>query len=65
MIYTFKVASKFAARGDEPLEVAHEAYGSDVMRLAHDLIEKHPSCAGVEVLLLQTRLFYMENEAGL
>jgi hypothetical protein len=24
-------------------------------------LEKHPDCAGVEVLLLQTRLFYLEN----
>ncbi len=63
MIYTFRVASKYATGGDEPLETVHQAHGVDVMRQAHDLMEKHPECAGVEVLLLQTRLFYLENNA--
>lgn len=63
MIYTFKVTSNFAARGDEPLETVHEAHGVDVVRQARNLIEKHPDCAGVEVLLLQTRLFFLENGA--
>jgi hypothetical protein len=63
MIYTFKVKSRIGSTGDDPLETVHQAHGSDVMKLAHDLIEKHPECAGVEVLLLQTRLFYLENQA--
>jgi hypothetical protein len=63
MIYTFKVASKLDTTGDHPLETVHQAHGEDVMKLAHDLIEKYPQCAGVEVLLLQTRLFYLENGA--
>jgi hypothetical protein len=63
MIYTFKVKGRPSSTGDELLETVHQAHGSDVMKLAHDLIEKHPDCAGVEVLLLQTQLFYLENEA--
>jgi hypothetical protein len=61
MIYTFKVASKYAGGGHDPLETVHQAHGVDVMRQARDLLEKHPECAGVEVLLLQTRLFFLEN----
>jgi hypothetical protein len=64
MIYTFKVASKYASPGAEPLETLHQAHGVDVMRQARDLIDKHPDCAGVEVLLLQTRLFYLKNDAA-
>ena len=64
MIYTFKVSSKYASPEAEPLETLHQAHGVDVMRQARDLIEKHPECAGVEVLLLQTRLFYLKNEAA-
>ena len=64
MIYTFKVASKKDTTGDDPLETVHQAHGADVMKLAHDLIELYPDCAGVEVLLLQTRLFYLENTAA-
>jgi len=64
MIYTFKVASKYAAPEAEPLETLHQTHGVDVMRQAHDLIQKHPDCAGVEVFLLQTRLFYLENDAA-
>jgi hypothetical protein len=63
MIYTFKVARKYAHRGEDPLETVHQAHGVDVMRHAQDLLEKHPDCAGVEVLLLQTRLFFLENGA--
>jgi hypothetical protein len=63
MIYTFKVKSRIISTEDDPLETVHQAHGSDVMKLAHDLIERHPDCAGVEVLLLQTRLFYLENKA--
>ncbi len=64
MIYTFKVASKLDTTGDYPLETVHQAHGVDVMKHARDLIQKYPGCAGVEVLLLQTRLFYMENNGG-
>lgn len=65
MIYTFKVASKLDTIGDCPLETVHQAHGVDVMKHARDLIQKYPGCAGVEVLLLQTRLFYMENDGGI
>ncbi len=61
MIYTFKVAPKTDSSGDEPLETVHHANGVDVMSQAHALMRKHPECAGVEVLLLQTRLFFLEN----
>jgi hypothetical protein len=64
MIYTFKVAAKYANREADPLETVHQAHGVDVMRQAQDLLEKHPDCAGVEVLLLQTRLFFLENGAA-
>lgn len=64
MIYTFKVAAKYASPEAEPLETLHQTHGVDVMRQARDLIDKHPDCAGVEVLLLQTRLFYLKNEAA-
>lgn len=61
MIYTFKVASRIDTTGDDPLETMHQAHGADVMKYARELIQKYPDCAGVEVLLLQTRLFYLEN----
>jgi hypothetical protein len=56
MIYTFKV---HAQRSLEPLETTHCAHGSDVLGHAKDLMRKHPGCAGVEVLMLGSRLFYM------
>jgi hypothetical protein len=57
MIYTFKVhAAQFE---DEPLETTHCAHGSDVLGQAKALIEKHPQCGGVEVLMLGSRLFFM------
>ena len=60
MIYTFKVSSK----AGDPLETTHHANGVDVIGQAHALMEKHPECDGVEVLLLQTRLFYLQNKAA-
>jgi hypothetical protein len=62
MIYTFKVAPKSGPAQAEPLETVHQTHGVDVMGQARDLIRKHPDCAGVEVFLLQTRLFYLKNE---
>jgi hypothetical protein len=65
MIYTFKVHAAFAA--EEPLEVTHFAHGGDVLQQARTLIDKHPDCGGVEVLLLGSRLFFVpkpEAEAG-
>jgi hypothetical protein len=56
MIYTFKV---HATRSEEPLETTHCAHGVDVLGHAKALIEKHPDCAGVEVLMLGSRLFFM------
>ena len=56
MIYTFKV---HAPRSEEPLETTHCAHGADVLSQAKALIEKYPDCAGVEVLMLGSRLFFM------
>lgn len=56
MIYTFKV---HATRSEEPLETTHCAHGADVLGHAKALIEKYPDCAGVEVLMLGSRLFFM------
>ncbi len=56
MIYTFKV---HAPRSEEPLETTHCAHGADVLGQAKALIEKYPDCAGVEVLMLGSRLFFM------
>jgi hypothetical protein len=56
MIYTFKV---HAPRSEEPLETTHCAHGSDVLGQAKALILKYPECAGVEVLMLGSRLFFM------
>ena len=56
MIYTFKV---HAPRSEEPLETTHCAHGADVLGHAKALIEKYPDCAGVEVLMLGSRLFFM------
>jgi hypothetical protein len=56
MIYTFKV---HAQRSEEPLETTHCAHGSDVLGHAKALMLKHPGCAGVEVLMLGSRLFFM------
>lgn len=56
MIYTFKV---HGARSEEPLETTHCAHGADVLGHAKALIEKHPECLGVEVLMLGSRLFFM------
>jgi hypothetical protein len=57
MIYTFKVHA--LAAHAEPLETTHCASGADVLGHAKALIEKHPDCAGVEVLVLGSRLFFM------
>jgi hypothetical protein len=57
MIYTFKVHA--SGQNDEPLETTHCAHGSDVLAQAKALIEKYPECAGVEVLMLGSRLFFM------
>lgn len=57
MIYTFKVHA--ASVEDEPLETTHCAHGADVLGHAKALIEKYPDCAGVEVLMLGSRLFFM------
>ena len=56
MIYTFKV---HAPRSEEPLETTQSANGADVLGHAKALIEKYPECAGVEVLMLGSRLFFM------
>ncbi len=56
MIYTFKV---YGPAEDEPLETTHCAHGADVLGHAKALIEKYPDCAGVEVLTLGSRLFFM------
>jgi hypothetical protein len=58
MIYTFKVL-KAAEGQDEPLETTHCAHGADVLGQAKALMEKHPDCSGVEVLMLGARLFFM------
>jgi hypothetical protein len=57
MIYTFKVHAAEADR--DPLETTHCANGADVMEQAKALVEKHPGCGGVEVLMLGSRLFYI------
>jgi hypothetical protein len=57
MIYTFKVHAPGPRQ--EPLETTHCAHGSDVLAQAKALIEKYPDCAGVEVLMLGSRLFFM------
>lgn len=57
MIYTFKVHSPAAQA--EPLETTHCAHGADVLGHAKALIQKHPHCGGVEVLMLGSRLFFM------
>ncbi len=57
MIYTFKVHPP-AIDGD-PLEITHCAHGEDVVGHARALIDKHPYCGGVEVLLLGARLFFL------
>ncbi len=57
MIYTFKVHSTAAQA--EPLETTHCAHGADVLGHAKALIGKYPHCAGVEVLMLGSRLFFM------
>jgi hypothetical protein len=59
MIYTFKVHAS-ADEGDL-LETTHCAHGSDVLGQARALIEKHPQCIGVEVLMLGSRLFFMPS----
>jgi hypothetical protein len=60
MIYTFKV---HAAQEDrDPLETTHCAHGADVLEQAKALIEKHPQCGGVEVLMLGSRLFYIPKQ---
>ena len=56
MIYTFKV---HGPRSQEPLETTHCAHGDDVLGHARALMQKHPGCAGVEVLMLGARLFFM------
>ena len=61
MIYTFKV---HAADAGEPLETTHCAHGADVLEQAKALIEKHPHCGGVEVLMLGSRLFFMPPHDG-
>jgi hypothetical protein len=62
MIYTFKVHSAHAQA--EPLETTHCAHGADVLAQAKALIDKHPHCAGVEVLMLGARLFFMPPPSG-
>ena len=62
MIYTFKVHA--AAPDVEPLETTHCAHGADVLAQAKALIEKHPDCGGVEVLMLGARLFFMPQAAA-
>jgi hypothetical protein len=61
MIYTFKVHA--AGPDEEPLETTHCAHGTDVLGQAKALMEKHPDCGGVEVLMLGARLFFMPQPA--
>jgi hypothetical protein len=61
MIYTFKVHASRAQGG--LLETTHCTHGADVLRQAKALIEKHPQCDGVEVLMLGSRLFFMPHAA--
>ena len=63
MIYTFKVLST-AGDDAEPLEITHCAHGADVLGQAKALIDKHPTCGGVEVLMLGSRLFFMPQAPG-
>jgi hypothetical protein len=56
MIYTFKV---HAPDAQEALETTHCANGADVLMQAKALIDKHPACEGVEVLILGSRLFFI------
>jgi hypothetical protein len=63
MIYTFKVHGP--APSQEPLEVTHCAHGADVLAQARALIEKHPACGGVEVLILGARLFFLPRPSRL
>jgi hypothetical protein len=62
MIYTFKVHA--GPPDHEPLETTHCAHGADVLGQAKALIEKHPGCGGVEVLMLGARLFFMPHSAA-
>jgi hypothetical protein len=59
MIYTFKVHA--ADSHDDILETTHCAHGGDVMSQARALMDKHPGCGGVEVLMLGSRLFFMPS----
>jgi hypothetical protein len=61
MIYTFKVHAPDAEH--DPLETTHCAHGSDVVGQAKALIDKHPDCGGVEVLMLGSRLFFMPPQS--
>jgi hypothetical protein len=61
MIYTFKVHASAADGG--LLETAFCTHGADVLRQAKALIEKHPDCEGVEVLMLGSQLFFMPQAA--
>jgi hypothetical protein len=60
MIYTFNVRSRDSRA--EPLETVHHAHGVNVMDQARALLDRYPECDGVEVMLLETRLFYMPRE---
>jgi hypothetical protein len=61
MIYTFKVHASRAEGG--LLETTHCTHGADVLRQAKALIDKHPHCDGVEVLMLGSQLFFMPHAA--
>jgi hypothetical protein len=58
MIYTFNVRAQRGV-GRDPIATVHHAHGVDVMGQARALMEQHPDCDGVEVMLLETRLFYL------
>ena len=60
MIYTFNVLAN-ADGAHEPLETTHCAHGADVLGQAKALLAKHPDSAGVEVLMLGSRLFFMPH----
>ena len=62
MIYTFKVHASVAH--GELLETTYCTHGADVLRQAKALIEKHPDCEGVEVLMLGSQLFFMPHAAA-
>jgi hypothetical protein len=49
---------------DDPIETTHCANGADVLALAQALIDKHPDCGGVEVLMPGSRLFFMLPRGG-